>query len=87
MSIAAAVASGSVDTGLGIRAAAVALGLDFVPVAEERYDLIIPKQFLYDPKVVSVLELIRTNQEFRNKILRLGGYELRDCGKVMYEQD
>jgi putative molybdopterin biosynthesis protein len=46
MSVAAAVANGSVDTGMGIRAAANALGLDFVPVAEERYDLIIPLQHL-----------------------------------------
>ncbi len=87
MSVAAAVASGSVDTGMGIRAAAVALGLDFVPVAEERYDLIIPKQFLEDSKVASVLKLIRTNTDFHKKILALGGYELRDCGRVMYQQD
>jgi putative molybdopterin biosynthesis protein len=87
MSVAAAVASGSVDTGMGIRAAAVALGLDFVPVAEERYDLIIPKQFLEDSKIASVLKLIRTNTDFHKKILALGGYELRDCGRVMYQQD
>jgi putative molybdopterin biosynthesis protein len=86
MSVAAAVASGSADSGMGIRAAAVALNLDFVPVAEERYDLIVPKQFLDDPKVASVLDLIRTNSDFHKKILLLGGYELRDCGKIMYEQ-
>jgi len=86
MSVAAAIASGSVDTGMGIRAAAVALDLDFVPVAEERYDLIVPGRFLDDAKVASVLTLIRTNTEFHKKIVALGGYELRDCGKVMYEQ-
>ena len=43
MSVAAAVANGSVDAGLGIRAAANALTLDFVPIAEERYDLIVPE--------------------------------------------
>jgi putative molybdopterin biosynthesis protein len=87
MSIAAAVASGSVDAGMGIRAAAVALGLDFVPVAEERYDLIIPKTYLEDQKVQKVLDLIRHNRGFHQKILALGGYNLRDTGKVMYEQD
>ena len=86
MSVAAAIASGSADTGMGIRAAAVALGLDFVPVAEERYDLIIPKRFLHDDKIARVLELIRTDRAFQERILALGGYELRDCGKVMYEQ-
>ncbi|MBB5349365.1 molybdopterin biosynthesis protein [Desulfoprunum benzoelyticum] len=86
MSVAAAIASGSADTGMGIRAAAVALDLDFVPVAEERYDLIIPKKFLHDDKITRVLHLIRTNQAFQQRILALGGYELRDSGKVMYEQ-
>ena len=86
MSVAAAVASTSVDAGMGIRAAAVALGLDFIPVAEERYDLIVPKKFLDDPKVIKVLDLIRNGEEFHNKILALGGYNLRDTGKVLYEQ-
>jgi putative molybdopterin biosynthesis protein len=86
MSIAASVANGSVDTGLGIRAAANALGLDFIPIALERYDLIVPLRHLQDSKVASVLELIRTNTVFHEAILALGGYNLRDCGKVMYEQ-
>ena len=86
MSVAAAVANRSVDTGLGIRAAANALALDFVPVAEERYDLIVPQIHAEDKKVVKVLELIRTNKELHDAILTLGGYNLRDCGKVMYEQ-
>lgn len=86
MSVAAAVASGSVDTGMGIRAAASALNLDFVPVAEERYDLIIPVEYLEDKKVTAVLDLIRTNQQFHKSILDLGGYNLRDCGKIVYSQ-
>ncbi len=51
MSVAASVANGSVDAGLGIRAAANALDLDFVPIAEERYDLIVPGRHLQDSKV------------------------------------
>lgn len=86
MSIAAAVASGSVDTGMGIRAASVALGLDFVPVAEERYDLIIPEQFYHDPKIEVMLELIHKNNQFHDKIIALGGYNLRDCGGIVYSQ-
>jgi len=86
MSVAAAVASGSVDSGMGIRAAAVALNLDFVPVAEERYDLIIPEKFYDDPKITTTLELIMTNKQFHEKIIALGGYNLRDCGNIMYQQ-
>lgn len=86
MSVAAAVANGSVTTGMGIRAAAKALNLDFVPVTEERYDLIVPQKFMSDQKVLRVLELIATNETFHKKIIALGGYNLRDCGKVFYKQ-
>jgi putative molybdopterin biosynthesis protein len=86
MNIASAIASRSADTGLGIRAAALALDLDFIPVAEERYDLILPKAFLDDPKVLSLLNLLRVNKEFRSIVAGLGGYDLRDCGQVLYEQ-
>jgi len=86
MNVASAIASNSADTGLGIRAAAVALDLDFIPVAEERYDLILPKSFLDDPKVDALLHTIRENEEFRRIVEGLGGYDLRDCGRIMYEQ-
>jgi putative molybdopterin biosynthesis protein len=86
MSVAASVANGSVDAGLGIRAAANALGLDFVPITEERYDLIVPGQYIEDSKVTKVIELIRNNEAFHGAILALGGYRLDDCGKVMYQQ-
>jgi len=86
MSVAASVANGSVDAGLGIRAAANALDLDFIPVAEERYDLIVPTSFQDEYKINAILELIRSNNEFHETILSMGGYNLRDCGKVMYEQ-
>lgn len=86
MSVAAAVASGSVDCGMGIRAAANALDLDFVPVAEERYDLIVPQAHKNDPKITAILDLIGNDRNFHTAILALGGYNLRDCGKIMYEQ-
>ncbi|MBU0946567.1 MAG: molybdopterin biosynthesis protein [Proteobacteria bacterium] len=86
MGLAAAIAGGSVDTGMGIRAAAVAHDLDFVSVTEERYDLILPLQFREDEKVDTVLEIMKNDMHFHKKVLTLGGYDLRDCGKVMYEQ-
>ena len=86
MSIAAAIASGSVDCGMGILAAANALNLDFVPVAEERFDLIIPKLYLEDLKMTTLLDVITNDAEFNKLVQDLGGYDLRDCGKLMFEQ-
>ena len=85
MNVAAAVLSGSVDVGMGIRAAALALDLDFVPIAEERYDLIVPTLFLDDARMKAALELM-SNDTFRSRIEDLGGYNLRNCGSFMYEQ-
>jgi putative molybdopterin biosynthesis protein len=71
---------------MGIRAAAFALQLDFVPIAEERYDLIVPEDYLADLRVTAALDIIQTNKDFRDRILSLGGYNLRESGSVLYRQ-
>jgi putative molybdopterin biosynthesis protein len=86
MAVAAAVAGDTADCGLGIRAAATALGLDFVPVAEERYDLCFLKDYWNQPVAQRVVAVIRDPQ-FQADVQALGGYNLRDCGKIMWEQE
>ncbi|TLN19643.1 molybdopterin biosynthesis protein, partial [bacterium] len=83
MTVAAAVAGGGADAGLGILAAARALELDFVPVAQERYDLVIPEVYWDTEYVTSVLAVLN-REKFRRDVLALGGYDLRDMGKVVY---
>jgi len=83
MAVAAAVASGSADAGMGIRAAARALGLDFLPVAEERYDLLAAERYWDTPYVQRILEVLG-DPALREEIAALGGYDLRDCGKIMW---
>jgi len=80
LAIAAAVASDAADAGLGILSAAKALNLDFVPIAEERYDLAIPVNFLQMPQLQVILESI-TQPHFRQRVEALGGYDMRDGGK------
>ncbi len=84
MGVASAVASGAADTGMGILAAAMALGLDFIPVAHERYDLLIRKAHIDNPMISSLIGIIRS-EEFRDAVLSLGGYDVSDMGTVMYE--
>lgn len=81
--VAAAVAAGLADAGLGIRAAARALGLDFVGVAWERYDLCVPAEFWDTPHVQRLLEVM-SDPAFRQEVEALGGYDTSDCGQVMY---
>jgi len=83
--VASAVAEGSVvDAGLGILSAAKAFYLDFVPVAKERYDIIIPKEYYSSLKIQKLLTIIRS-EKFRKKVLSLGGYDLSQSGKVIKE--
>ena len=64
IAVASAVAGGMADAGLGILPAAKAMGLDFIPVAKERYDLVIPSLYFEDEKIKRVIETIRS-EEFK----------------------
>ena len=66
MAVASAVAGGIVDAGLGILPAAKAMDLDFVPIAKERYDLVIPEIYFDDEKIRKVIEVIRSS-EFKER--------------------
>jgi len=79
MAVAVAVLSGKADAGLGILAAARALDLDFVPLTEERYDLIIPTRFLGLPMIRQLMEIINT-RDFKKAVELMGGYSTRETG-------
>jgi putative molybdopterin biosynthesis protein len=85
MAVAAAVLSGAADTGLAVLSAAQALDLDFVPVAQERYDLAIPRDFYDTPMMQALLGLIREDKGFREQIVRMGGYGVSEMGRVIGE--
>lgn len=85
MTTAAAVLSGRADAGLGILAAARALGLDFVPLVEEEYQLIIPEVHFQSEAVRSLLTVIRSDR-FAEIVTSLGGYSLVGCGEIAYSQ-
>jgi len=82
MSVAVAVLNGAADVGLGIYAAARALELDFIPVATEQYDLIIPKSYFKAPKLKTLLDTIST-PIFKKRVEKLGGYNTKRTGMVL----
>jgi len=84
MEVAMAVLSGGADVGLGIFSAARMLGLEFIHVAKEQYDLVIPKVNLSVKPITALLAAIRS-PEFKESINQMGGYDTRDTGKVMAE--
>jgi putative molybdopterin biosynthesis protein len=82
LAVAVAVASGAADVGLGIQSAAEALGLDYVLVGEERYDLAIPREYLEEPRIKAMISVIQS-QAFQADVLALGGYDVRETGKFL----
>jgi len=86
LAVAAAVKSGTADCGLGILAAARALGLDFVPLFQERYDLVIPVEHYEGELLEPLLEIISNNGSgFAQRVEQLGGYDVSNMGKVLAE--
>jgi putative molybdopterin biosynthesis protein len=84
LGVAAAVASGRADCGMGIPAAAQALELDFVPLFQERYDLIIPSVFAGGDLLAPLFELLKS-QSFQNAVNSLPGYDTGMMGNVIAE--
>jgi putative molybdopterin biosynthesis protein len=85
MAVAVAVASGLADVGLGVKSAAHALGLHFVAVGEEQYDLLFLRSFYDSDGGTRLLDVIRSSG-FRAAVETLGGYDARRSGEVIYQQ-
>ncbi len=83
MAVAAAIAGGSADAGMGIESAARAMNLDFIPVGPEEYDFAIPVRFLELPHVKHFLEVLKSG-EFKARVEALGGYSTRQTGTIVY---
>lgn len=84
LGVAAAVASGRAVAGLGIAAAAQALGLDFIPLFNERYDLVIPCEHLRSGLLDPLFDLMH-DPAFRLAITQLPGYDIAEMGNVVLE--
>lgn len=81
--VAAAVAAGKADAGVAIEAVARQYRLGFVPLVEERYDLVIWRRSVFEPPVQRLLALTRS-AEFRERADSLGGYDVSGVGTVHY---
>ncbi len=82
LAVAAAIASGRADTGLGIPAAASALDLDFIPLYQERYDLVIPTRFLEGDLLTPLFDLM-ADPDFRKAVAAMPGYDITHMGEVI----
>lgn len=84
LEVARAVALGAGDVGITMHSAALAFGLDFVPLSEERFDLVVPHELLTDARVVRLLDTL-SSSGFRREMQSLGGYEVSAAGARVAE--
>jgi putative molybdopterin biosynthesis protein len=82
LAVAVAVSSGRADCGLGLRAAASALALDFVPLFQERYDLVIPQEHYSSAVLRPLLDLLE-GQELRRAVAGMPGYDPSPMGTMI----
>ncbi|MEF8834087.1 MAG: substrate-binding domain-containing protein, partial [Halofilum sp. (in: g-proteobacteria)] len=71
------------DAGLGIEAAAREAGLEFLPLANERFDLLVGRRDYFEPPFQALLATTRTRR-FADRAATLGGYDLTGTGTVHY---
>ena len=79
--VAAAVAEGKADAGLAVEGAARLARLDFVPLVDERFDLLVWRRHVFEPPMQRLLAFART-EAFARRARELGGYDLAGFGTV-----
>jgi putative molybdopterin biosynthesis protein len=77
-----AVLRGAADVGLATRTTAHLLGLDFLPLTRERFDLLIHKERFFSPGVQVLLGIV-ASREFRERVGGLGGYDVNESGRII----
>ena len=83
LAVASHISHGNADVGLGIEAAALSNGLDFMPMFRERYDLVIPMANYSSPRLAPMLEIINSD-EFKKIVDGVGGYDTSQTGTTTF---
>ncbi|MGH4120161.1 molybdopterin biosynthesis protein [Clostridium sp.] len=82
IAVAAVIAAGDADCGLGVYSAAKLMGLDFIALGNEEYDFAVPVEFLDMDMISEFIKVIRTD-EFKVELDKLSGYDYTDIGEII----
>ncbi len=74
------------DVGIATGAAAKLLGLPFIPITQESFDMLLDQSAFFQKGVQAFMEILRS-QEFRNRVERLGSYRFENSGKILFAQN
>jgi len=75
----------SKEANVGIATVAVAnlFGLDFIPIRDEQFDMVLDQATFFEPAVQAFIEVLRSN-DFHKRVAKLGNYNFKDSGKILY---
>ncbi|MEP6147283.1 MAG: helix-turn-helix transcriptional regulator [Nisaea sp.] len=79
--VAEAVRVGRAEAGLGLESVARQHGLDFIPLVDERFDLLVCRRFYFEPPFQALLDFA-SGAVFHERAAELGGYDVSECGRV-----
>lgn len=82
LEVGARVLSGRCDVGLATRTTAHLLGLDFVPLIRERFDIVVPQDRFFTEGMQRLLGIVGS-REFRDRVGALGGYDVAESGRIV----
>ena len=74
------------DVGIATVAVSKLLGLPFIPITQESFDMILDQSTFFEKGIQAFIEVLNS-QEFRNRIGRLGSYDFKNSGKILYSKN
>ncbi len=77
------VLSNETDVGIATIAVSQLLGLPFIPITRERFDMVLGQQTFFQQGIQTLMEVLKSDT-FRTKVARLGNYDFKDSGKILY---
>ena len=80
-----AIISGEADVGIASAAISKLLGLSFLPITSECFDMIMDQSTYFQPGVQAFIETLKSGY-FRSRVEKIGGYNFEDSGKILYSR-
>lgn len=78
-----AILSAEADTGIATAAVSSLLGLDYLPITQERFDMVLDQSVFFQKGVQALMETL-AGDEFKKRVGNLGSYDFRSSGKILY---
>jgi putative molybdopterin biosynthesis protein len=74
------------DVGIATIAVSKLLGLPFIPITQERFDMILDQSTFFEKGIQAFIEILNSHG-FRNRVERLGSYDFKNSGKILYSKN